>query len=102
MFGRSVSIRHSLLALKISAVVVAVTLAGSSTPALARGWWWYHSSSSGSTQNSSGYTPPSTSSPPVSNPSPSSVPEIDAGAAAAGLALLVGTVLLLRDRALAR
>ncbi len=39
---------------------------------------------------------------PGCNQHSSSVPEIDAGAAVGGLALLLGTVLLLRDRALAR
>lgn len=39
---------------------------------------------------------------PACNPHSSAVPEIDAGAAIGGLALLVGTVMLLRDRAAAR
>jgi hypothetical protein len=39
---------------------------------------------------------------PGGQPHSNSVPEIDAGAAVCGLALLAGTVMLLRDRALAR
>ena len=39
---------------------------------------------------------------PAGQPHSASVPEIDAGAAVCGLALLAGTVMLLRDRALVR
>ncbi len=99
---RRVSVWNLFVRYGRSAVGVTLLLAGMSAVSQAHnhGSWYLPSGH---------YTQPTPS--PITNPSPppggstspvSSVPEIDAGAAVGGLALLIGMVMLLRDRALAR
>ena len=84
------------------ALCFALLLACLTTPTLAReghtyGQWHHHSSHRRSGCSDNCYVP--TQPGPVPSHS-AQVPEIDAGAAVGGLALLIGFVMLLRDRML--